>query len=164
MLITRLLASFALVMFAHGALAVCPSYTLTIPYQTGAVSANSGNLTDGAGNAWSYSFPAVPPGVSFGVPVTLTPVVCAGGVASPDGIMSTPPSGAALHTVAGDWTWGGAAAGRPAGEYSVLFKGASVNGVGDLMEINHGGQLYVRANPLSWWLWNGTGWVSSLAP
>ena len=50
-----LFAAGTLVGLAHGAWAACPSYTLTIPYQTGAAAAGTGTLTDGAGNAWSGS-------------------------------------------------------------------------------------------------------------
>src|ERR1700731_1782498 len=79
------IAACALVALAQGAWAACPSSTLTIPFQPAAETAGTGNLTDSAGNAWSYSAPAVPAGTSFGVPVTLTPATC-----------GTPPGGPTL--------------------------------------------------------------------
>jgi hypothetical protein len=69
----------------------------------------------------------------------------------------------ALTTAAGTWTWGAAAPGRP-GEYSINLNGSSSGGVGVLMEVTNGGQLYVATAGMGWWLRQGTAWVQSAPP
>ncbi len=81
---------------------------------------------------------------------------------SPDGTTSTAPSGPALNTGAGTWTWSFAAVGRP-GEYNVNLNGAAA-GVGVLMEVANGGQLYVNTAHGGWYLWNNNGFVASAGP
>ena len=81
---------------------------------------------------------------------------------SPDGTISTGPNGPTLYSPTGTWAWGSVVAGRP-GEYNVNFNNASV-GVGTVMEINHGGKLYVNTAHAGWFLWNGSGFSSSPAP
>jgi hypothetical protein len=83
--------------------------------------------------------------------------------ASPDGTVSTPPSGVALTTAAGTWKWGGPATGRP-GEYYVSLNGASATGVAELMEVANGGQLYVQTVSYGWDVWGGSGWVGVSGP
>src|SRR5207253_1876335 len=67
-----------------------------------------------------------------------------------------------LRTAAGTWAWGAAASGRP-GEYNVNLNGSAV-GVGLLIEVAKGGQLYVNTANLGWYLWQGSGWVHSTDP
>jgi hypothetical protein len=77
-----------------------------------------------------------------------------GGGISPDGSTSSAPSGPALVTLSGIWTWDGAAGGRP-GEYNVLLNGSGANGgIGNLMEVNNGGQFYIDTVSLGWFVWN----------
>jgi hypothetical protein len=83
------------------------------------------------------------------------------GAVSPDGTTSTAPGGPALTTAAGTWTWGSAAR---TGEYNVNLNGSYSNGVGVLMEVANGGQLYVNTASAGWWLRQGSNWVSSAAP
>jgi hypothetical protein len=123
-------------------LAFCPAFAQTNTYKwTNPVDNSTTILT--LPSTWAFS---------GGVPAV-----------SPDGTTSTPPGGAPLVTAAGKWTWGSAAAGRP-GEYGVSFNGAAPSGIGNLMEINHGGKLYINTLHAGWFLWNGTAWVGSLAP
>ena len=96
-------------------------------------------------------------GRSLGAPVA--PVVSA------DGTKSSPPNGAPLFTADGVWSWGAYSytnAGNA--EYQTLQNGANVSGIGYLMEVAHGGKLYVQATPTSWWIWSGSGWTGSPAP
>ncbi len=69
--------AFAFVALSHGAWAACPTYTLSLPYQVGAVAASAGTVTDSAGNVWNYNTPATPSSAQVAVAVTLTPASCA---------------------------------------------------------------------------------------
>lgn len=80
---------------------------------------------------------------------------------SPDGTTSTAPTGAALTTTAGTWTWGSAVGGRP-GEYQLNLNGAW-SGTAFLMEVANGGQLYVNTS-FGWYLYGAGGWASSSPP
>jgi hypothetical protein len=81
---------------------------------------------------------------------------------SSDGTISTAPTGAALHTAAGNWGWAGTSSSRP-GEYNFNLNGAFV-GIGTQIEVNHGGKLYNNTLNLGWFVWNGTTFVNSPAP
>jgi hypothetical protein len=88
-------------------------------------------------------------------------VVPSGPAISPDGAKSSAPSGAALTTTAGVWTWGAAAAGRP-GENTINLNGVYAPGIGNLMEVANGGKLYVNTATAGWYVWsNGAFAVSS---
>ena len=114
-------------------------------------------------NTYKWTDPADSSTGSFTLPSTWKfsgPVFTAAVTA--DGTISKAPSGAPLNTVAGTWTWGAAAAGRP-GEYNVQLNGTN-NGTGSSMEVAHGGQFYVDTASGQWWVWNGTAYAAVAAP
>lgn len=76
------------------------------------------------------------------------------------GNSSTAPSGSALTTTDGTWTWGGANGGRP-GEYNVLLNGSQA-GIGILMQV-FAGHLYVNTLNQGWYSYNN-GFTNSNAP
>lgn len=81
---------------------------------------------------------------------------------SPDGTISSPPSGGPLTTTAGTWSWGPVVSGRP-GEYQINLNGAWT-GTGLLMEVANGGQLYAKIADGSWHVWGVGSWSNSSAP
>jgi hypothetical protein len=84
-----------------------------------------------------------------------------------DGVTSSAPTGAPLATGAGVWSWGPAQAGRLIGSFqgdNVLYLNGTQVGSAFLMEVAHGGQLYVNNSTYGWFVWNGTQFVSSAAP
>lgn len=96
--------------------------------------------------------------------VALTFAASATAATSPDGTVSTPPSGPAL--TAGDggvWAWSSAAAGRP-GEYIVKLNAGATYGIGSSMEVAGGGKLYVNTVNNGWYVWTSNGFVPSAAP
>jgi hypothetical protein len=80
---------------------------------------------------------------------------------STDGSTLMPDSGDSLVTPDGTWTFGGGP--DSWGDWVLLFDGVMV-GVGQEMEVDNGGQLYMSDAPGSWWLWQNYSWVSSAAP
>ncbi len=85
-----------------------------------------------------------------------------GGSLSPDGTISTAPSGAALTTNAGTFSWGGTA---PQGQIYILLNGGGSNGWAAKMEVADGGKLYAYNSYLNgWYVWNGAGWSATSAP
>jgi hypothetical protein len=66
-------------------------------------------------------------------------------------ITSTAPSGPALTTSDGTWTWGTAASGRP-GEYNVLLNGVAT-GIGTEMDVSNG-VMYVNTASQGWFAYN----------
>lgn len=143
--------------------ATCPSYTVTIPFQTSAQVAGSGTLKDSGGNTWNYTTPAVPSSTSFAVPVTITPATCAlPPPISTDGTTSTAPSGAALTTAVDTWSWSSTKLGS---NYSLLRNGTNpASYAGTLMEVAHGGQFYAQTSDGRWYVFNGTTFVGTGAP
>jgi hypothetical protein len=83
-------------------------------------------------------------------------------IVTPDGTKSSSPNGPYLTTADGVWSWGTAWAGRP-GEYRILLNGVFAPGVGYLIEVAHGGQLYANTSG-GWYVFKGTAFVSSSAP
>jgi hypothetical protein len=90
-----------------------------------------------------------------------------GSTFSPDGTISTAPSGAALVTAAGTWTWGATASGTSsAGQYFIKLNGASADGgyAAD-MEVDHDAQMYVLNSDMNkWYIWSNGGWAISAGP
>jgi len=80
---------------------------------------------------------------------------------SPDGTTSQAPSGAALVTVAGTWTWG-ATDPTHTTDNAILLNGSQV-GIAEILMANKGGKMYARAYN-GWWLWTGSGWSSTTSP
>lgn len=82
-----------------------------------------------------------------------------------DGVTSTAPSGPPLVNSApspgGYWSW---SARRSGSDYILNLNGQSPNYAGILMEVAHGGQLYVNTTSSGWFLWNGTTFVGTAAP
>ncbi len=88
-----------------------------------------------------------------------------GGPYSPDGTISLPPSGAALVSTSGTWTWGPATTIQPAqcgGCYQTYLNGSNAGGNASRMEVAHGGQLYAY-NSWGWFIWTGS-WTYTSAP
>ena len=83
---------------------------------------------------------------------------------SPDGTISTAPSGGTLNTAAGTWTWGAAASGRPGEYYTVLNGSTPGNGIASLMEVAGGGMLYAQTADGQWFLWQNNGFIKTTAP
>jgi hypothetical protein len=81
---------------------------------------------------------------------------------SVDGSTSATPNGPSLITNVGIWTWAGAASGRP-GEYYLNLNGTNT-GIGSLMEVAKGGNLYVNTVSLGWYLWQSGTWVNTNNP
>jgi hypothetical protein len=81
---------------------------------------------------------------------------------SPDGTKSLAPDGGPLITAVGTWTWGTAAAGRPA-EYNVNLNGKAAPGIGTEMVVSNGGKLFVNTLNSGWYIWDN-GFSSSTAP
>lgn len=81
-----------------------------------------------------------------------------------DLVMSSAPNGAPLATSAGVWSW---TTRQPSsGNYAIYLNGQqpAPGNAGTLMEVAHGGQLYLNTVSSGWYLWNGTTFVSSAAP
>jgi hypothetical protein len=86
-----------------------------------------------------------------------------------DTVTSTAPNGPPLAQSAGVWSWGPAQAGRQIGGGSfkgdnVLYRNGTQVASGFLIEVHHGGQLYLNTSMWGWFVWNGTDFVSSSAP
>lgn len=99
---------------------------------------------------------------AFIVALLLLMPVAAYAAGSPDGTTSKAPSGAALVTSVGTWTWGAAASGRP-GEYNINLAGKAAPGVGMIMEVANGGKLYTQTAGGSWYVW-ANGFIPSASP
>lgn len=82
---------------------------------------------------------------------------------SVDGTTSTAPNGPSLVTSAGTWTWAGAAPGRP-GEYYISLNSNVTDGIGNLMEVAKGGNLYVNTVSYGWFVRQNGTWVSTSNP
>jgi hypothetical protein len=86
-----------------------------------------------------------------------------------DLVMSSAPNGAPLATSNGVWSWGPIVGSRTLGsicntsDYVVYLNGA-FQGCAILMEVAHGGQLYVKNTGAVWFVWNGSGFATSAAP
>jgi hypothetical protein len=88
-----------------------------------------------------------------------------------DLVTSSAPNGAPLATSAGVWSWGPAEAGRiigsggDAGGYVIYLNGSQPgSAAGTVLEVAHGGQLYVNTSSAGWYLWNGSGFTPSSPP
>src|SRR6266404_3188973 len=68
-----------LLLASAGAHATCPTYSFVLSYSTADVPAQSGTLTDGSGNAWTYTVPDFAPATGHSVAVNLTPATCSTG-------------------------------------------------------------------------------------
>jgi hypothetical protein len=84
---------------------------------------------------------------------------------SPDGTISLAPSGGALVSTTGSWTWGPATTIQPTqcgGCYQTYLNGSNAGGNASKMEVAHGGQLYAY-NSWGWFVWTGS-WTYTSAP
>jgi hypothetical protein len=86
-----------------------------------------------------------------------------------DAVTSTAPNGPPLSQSAGVWSWGPSQAGRRIGGGSfigdnVLYLNGTQVASGFLIEVHHGGQLYLNTSMFGWFVWNGTDFASSAAP
>ena len=109
-----------------------------------------GTYTDQPGNVYTLSMP------TFAATITIKTSV--------DGSTSTAPHGPALGTAAGVWTWGAPTPNRP-GENQLLLNGVYAPGDAGLMEVAHGGNLYVHAlSNNQWYIWQNGSFTQSPAP
>ncbi|GEM_PF-1190421 len=116
----------------------------------------------GSNNSFSSSLTQIYPASAN----QLTGTVGAAGPISPDGTISNAPSGPALTTAAGTWTWGAAYTGQYAATcgkcYQVNLNGANVSNAVE-MEVANGGNLYVL-NGYGWFVWSNGTFVKSQTP
>ncbi len=84
---------------------------------------------------------------------------------SPDGMASVAPSGAAVTTAAGTWSWGAATTGDPncGGCYHIVLNGQPNSGNALEFGVDNGGGFYAY-NPYGWFLWSNGGWTSVNKP
>lgn len=143
------------------------SGTLAVP-KNDMVGVSSGKLTltralaaadDGVHN---FVVTATQGGASANATFAFTVTATAPATVSADGTKSAAPSGVALVTKDGKWTWGVAEPSRP-GEYDSVLNGGA-NGIGSLMEVAKGGQLYVATASGYWFVWNNGAWSNSTDP
>lgn len=84
---------------------------------------------------------------------------------SPDGTILLPGASGNLVTIAGTWTFG-AAVDTKGGSQVLLGNAPPLlpPWYGKQMEVAHGGALYLQGDSGSWYTWNGSAFVSSVAP
>jgi hypothetical protein len=158
----RLLATISAVVFSGATgwatAAPAPQDTALHPSAAAVPSTVTITLTDPVSNAvTTYSFPS-------NYIVVCNPTTCNQGPAlSPDGTISSAPNGGNLTALSGAWSWGNAVANRP-GEYIIALNGTPTIGVGKLMEVAHGGNVYLQTVSWGWFTWNNGAWVGTGAP
>ena len=120
------------------------------PPQAFNVTLGPGTYTDQPGNVYTLSMPTIVATITIKTSV--------------DGSTSTAPHGPALGTADGVWTWGAPTPNRP-GENQILLNGVYAPGDAGLMEVAHGGQLYVHALvDGKWYVWQNGAFTQSNAP